>query len=215
MVQPVHVEATGTAVDSYDSATFEVKIRKVAETGPAAKEKTREVSALLHRAIAELKADGVKLDDRSIRVRFDVQKSTRWNGHEHVFEGYAAIYVLQLTLTEVNADLAKVHDKLTSIVGAEVDSPVFDMRDEKRHALQAKAFEAAADLAKNRFKSQARILGLNPEQFDIVSWAVRYAKPPVSFKGGALDEEDDEHLQLSAGLAKVTVTLTASFAKPQ
>lgn len=210
----IAVEGEGTATAPFDSATFEVSIKKTAASGPEAKEATREVSKVLQHTLKTLQIQGLPITDQDIRTRFDLHKASRWDAKlsAHVFDGYTANYVLQLTIRDFDY-IAKVHDALTSIMGAEVNSPVFEMHPDKREELRALAFDAAFSVANRRFKTQAAVIGLQADHFEVVSWSVRYSKPPVSFKTASLNDDDDGTLNLSGGMSKVSVSITVNFAK--
>lgn len=156
----------------YDFATFQVRIRGQENTGPAAKEKTRVISQAVFAALDSLRKKGVPFRDKELRTTFSVNQVTAYNNqtHRNEFQGYQAVNTIVVTTDAIDR-VGEIHDVLTSIVGAEVESPSLQLNPEHEQKLRDEGFAAAVDNAKSKFAMQCEVLGVKAEDYNLVRWS--------------------------------------------
>lgn len=210
----INVTGQGIAKAKFTSVGYSVTVNANGKTGPAAKKAAKPTIDKIRAVIAE-HAKTAELDTTRLTSDFHIQKvtefdhATRTNKHG----GYMATYSVSFTGKNIEA-ATTVHDALTSIDGAEADSPQF--RVEASSALEAKAFENAIKKAKQRFVDQCKALGLDPDDYTVASWTTREDQPhrgKMMALAADVGSSGDEPVQIEPGKAEFRVNVTISFAQ--
>lgn len=208
----ISVSGQGTAKAKFTSVGYSVSVNANGKTGPAAKKAAKPTIEKIRTVIAE-HAKSAELDTTRLTSDFHIQKvteydpATRTNKHG----GYLATYSVSFTGKNVEAATA-VHDVLTSIEGAEADSPQF--RVEASSTLEAKAFADAVAKAQKRFADQCKALSLDPSDYAVASWTTREDQPnrgKMMALAAEVGTAGDEPVQIEPGKAEFRVNVTVSF----
>jgi len=169
------------------------------------------------RLLAQVRERGVSFRDKELKTHFAINKRTVYNNatREQEFRGYVAGFIATITTDDISK-VGVIQDRLTSIIGAEVDSPKLHIKREKRQHIQDEALKAAFALAESRFKTQCETVSLDRDQFQLAEWSTNYEDrfsdrntggKFASLAGGAGDE---------AGIsfhATVKVTMLLTYAR--
>jgi len=221
----IRISGQGVAKSPYDFATFSATVRGFGTSGPEAKEKTREVSTRLFDALSTLREKGIAFRDGELRTSFDVQRNNSYNRetHENEFKGYRATF----TVTVISDDIEQVgniHDALTSVEGAEVDSPSLSLTPERREKLEQDAFGAAVEVVRSKFDAQCKAMGLEVDQFQMVNWGDNNGRGHHFEEAGGgkfaalakcADDAAGGALEFHAGMATVTSDIVISYVRKQ
>ena len=206
----ISISSDGTAIATFDGAEFNLEVKGAGKTGPRAKENTRAVMNKIYQAVQGLENEGASFDQDRTRSSLSVEMAYKRTSGGQVFDGYLARFKICL-YTEKMDKIAVIHDALTSIEGAEVQSPTFKLNDTQKNRLQDEAFVSAVALGKSRFEIQARALGFDPDDFEIDSWNTYYnATRGRSFKNCVIGDAN-ETVAVKAGKADVSITLTTEY----
>lgn len=212
--QTVSISAQGTAQAKFGSVQYSASVNTTGRSGPEAKQAAKPVIDKI-RAVIEKFAKEAEIDMARLKTNFSVTKATRYDQSvgRHVHEGYQSNYSISFTGKNV-AMGTKVHDALTSIDGAEADSPNFLV--DSTVALEREAFEDAVSKAKTRFAFQCRTLGENPDDYEVVTWQTGQDnghRGKVLAMAASLSADAESPVDLEPGKAEQGVTVTLTFAK--
>lgn len=214
------VSGQGSVVGEYDRIRFNLTITGTADTGAEAKAKLKEPLRKVDELLKKASDDGIELAKSQTVSPYSIRKEHRWSDTENrqEFSHYVANYQLGFVLLSVEAVTALM-DSLTEINGLEVASPQFLVSTEQRTKLEAKAQELAVEDARSKFQQQCKLLGKNPESFEVSEWSFENARRGntgyqascgagmESFKNSA------SRIVVSAGEATITAGATLSFAE--
>lgn len=216
------VNATGVAIADYDTALFTVTVEGRGKTGPKAKDAARTTINGLTACLAALEKEGVQIakDEMTTDLTVGEEKTYDRNSGQQKSAGYLATYSLQFKTESVDR-ASEIFDKLSSVEGAQVQSPDFRVKDIA--ALQKEALKDAKAKADRKFQDECEILGLDKSNYELVTYQARYdesesagARPmramaamasPESVGGGGPPPVD-----IKAGKATIRVTLTLTYA---
>ena len=213
----VSISAKGRVTSPYDFATFKATIRGIGDTGPAAKEKTRDVSRNLFDALKALRDRGIKFRDKELRTSFDVKLHHVYNAEKrsNEFRGYLATFTATITTDSIDK-VGEIHDALTSVSGVEASSPELQLHPEHLEELEHEAFAAAVKAVRSKLYAQCEALGLNSDSFKMQCWEENDHRNSFGAAGGgkfaALADEIGSPLEFHAGVATVTADVTLHFA---
>ena len=197
----INVSAKGAAETDFVSATFSVSVTTQGENGPAAKEKGRKaINAILEVISKNAKAAGI--DSQRLKTTFVVSTDRDNYGK---FVGYKAVYTNKFTCKNVRA-ATELHDELTSIHGVAADTPVFNIDDNEQ--VQEKAFADAVKKAQSKFENQCKCLGLDKNDFYVLSWSMQSEEPRGKTLGLI---EDSEKRTIGIEPGKATLETSVSF----
>ncbi len=241
-MQATTVAAQGEAKSDFNLAGFSVTLDATRDDVPAAKaDLKKKVDAL----VESLEAMKTKLDlkfvKNSVRASSNVQQQWEWElvkgKQQQVMKGYQATYSYSFQIDDLDK-VSKVYDTLTSLPEVRVSSPYYSLKNQEK--LNKKALKDAFQKVSDRFADECNVLGLNPADFEIVTWETSYSDSRRSDRvaagmkarratasvalamraddsiesaafGSAGDE--DSELELVAGQAQVTVNLEVGFAR--
>lgn len=210
----VTVSASGTAQTTFTSVKYSARVRTTGRSGPEAKENAKPVIQKIREVIAT-QAKSAGIDTARLQSDFAVTLNQR---HNHVtgqqeMNGYNATYTIAFTGTNVG-QATKLHDALTSIDGAEADSPQFCV-DKKDQMLENQAFEDAVSKVRTRFASQCQALGLKVADYELVTWSLGHDSGHRGGKMMAMAEAagGSGPVELEPGKAEHTVSITVTFAR--
>lgn len=209
-METISISSDGTAIATFDGAEFNLEVKGTGKTGPRAKANTRVVMNRIYQTVKGLENEGAIFDQDRTKSSLAVEMAYKRTPAGQVFDGYLARFKIAL-YTEKMDKISTIHDALTSIEDAEVQSPTFKLNDIQKNRLQFEAFKKAVTLGKDRFEMQARALGFDPDDFEIDSWVVYYnATRGRSFKNCVIGDAN-ESVAVKAGKADVSVTLTTEY----
>jgi uncharacterized protein YggE len=202
----IDVNVKGSAETTFTSATFKASVTKQGPTGPAAKELAIPVMESIKKAILS-HADKAAIDTTRLKTTFAVDVARDRHSGQPI--GYEAVYTITFTGKNVVAAPA-VHDALTSIEGVQAPTPIYNVNDDSTvHAL---AFADAVNKAKSKFRDQCEALGMNAEDFVVLSWNIRDEEPRgkmLSFTEGATAKP----VGLEPGKASLDMQVTFAFCR--
>lgn len=212
----VTVSGAGTANATFTKAKFSIRVRKIGRSGPEAKQNARPVIDQI-KAVIQAQAKEAGIDVTRLQTDFAVALNQRYNNAtgQHESSGYTATYTCAFSATAVDK-ATKLHDALTSIDGAEAESPQFCI--DKSAEIEDAAFKAAMDDAKRRFAAQCRAAGLDPNGFELATWSL--GSDP-GYRGGKMmamaaalsDEAGGGAVELEPGKAEQTTTVSVTFVR--
>lgn len=165
------VNVTGVAEADYDTAFFSIAIEGRAKTGAAAKDKARPVIDQVNACLASLEKEGIGFAKDKAKAEFEVAADMEYDGRRQKPVGYVATYTLRVS-TECVDQASKIHDKLSSVEGAQVASPSFKVKD--LEALHKEALKDAKAKADKRFTDECEILGIDQAECTLQSYQTRY-----------------------------------------
>lgn len=211
------ISVWGGADADYDTVAFSVTIDGRGETGPTAKAALKQPIADLEAVLQELKSGGVVFDEATRTSSLSVRPERVYDkdmGASKI-QGHLARY--QLILESPNVEFAsEIHDGLTSLKGAQVESPQFRVKDVA--TLQHAAFKDAVAKAKARFAEECAALGLSPKMYKVHSWTSDRDDSRRAGHGALRSladdsmNERDEPIAINSGKARITVRLSVAFA---
>ncbi len=223
--------ARGLAEAPYTIANFSLSLNAKGTTVPTAKERLKKQIEALNTSLEDMKKDlNLKFIKNSLRTSSSVQEDYEYKANKHELVGYVVTYNLAFQIDDLDR-VNEVYDVLTSLDKVRVANPTFGLKPSQREKLSRKALKNAFEKVTERFKSECEILGLNPNDFEIVAWeptyhdsqrgnnvagamrarhtsnavAASYALAPSADDGGEID--------LVAGLAEVVVNLEVGYAR--
>ena len=212
--------ATGIAQGKFDNVSFNILIEGRGNTGPEAKNQTREAVEALQTALNQLKSQGITFKDNEDRSTLRLSKEHRYDEEtgRNIFSGYLACYTLKVVSEDVEKT-SEIQDVLTSISGAEVASPQFGQEPTTRRSLQKIALSSAFEVIRERLAEECEVLGLNVNDFEIESYNVNYTQQrPNAYSNANFVAEDafeaaggGAPIEIKSGLADVGVTLNVSW----
>ena len=173
-MQATTVAARGLAETAYTVAGFNIVLSDKDLTVPAAKAKLKAKVEELHTVLDALRQklsfDYVK---NSVRVSSNVQEDYEYHDHKNRLVGYNVSYNLFFQVDDLNK-VNEIYDALTSLAQVKVSSPTFGLKPAQREKLNKKALKDAFAKVTERFKSECKVLNLNPDDFEISNWEVTY-----------------------------------------
>jgi uncharacterized protein YggE len=237
-MQATTVAAQGEAKTDFNLAGFSVYLSALEADVPTAKtELKKKVDALMESLDAMRTKLDLKFVKNSIRASSNVQQQWAWEkvkGKDtNVLKGYQATYSYSFQIDDLDK-VSKVYDTLTSLPEIRVGSPSYSLKNQDK--LNKKALKDAFQKVSDRFADECNILGLNPADFEIVTWETSYSDSRRSDRVAAgmkahrmsatvamAYSADDvvesaagggsSELELVAGQAQVTVNLEVGFAR--
>ncbi len=220
--QVTSITETGVAFAEYDIVTFTINIQGTGKTNVSAKENARPVIDAVNAVLDRFEASGVKFEKDS-RKTFPggTGPTTRYDNKnkKHVKTGRYANYTICASCLDVH-ETSEIYDALTEIDRANVQDADFKVRD--LAALHEDAVKDANAKVNASFASQCAILGLNPDNYKLLTWNVRknYSesagnRSAQAFAASARRVEDDapEPVEINPGKAQVEATLTIGYAE--
>lgn len=242
-MQATTVAAQGEAKTDFNLAGFSLSLTSLEETVPQAK---AELKKKFDELVSALDAMKTKLDvefvKNSIRSSSNVQPIHEWETvkgkNQQVFRGYRATYNYSFQIDDLEK-VSKIYDALTSLKEVSTSSPNYAIKDHTRERLNKKALKHAFEKVTERIETECGVLGLNPSDFEIVSWETSYSDSQRSdrvaastrrvgaaramFAAASMDSvesamggggsDEDNSLELVAGQAQVTVNLEVGYAR--
>lgn len=217
----IAISGTGIAYGTFDAASYSLSIKGKGKTGPKAKAATRMVQDTLYRTIESLKTKGITIVPGKTRSTLTIEKDYERNHTLRIFSGYTATFNLTFRSRDLNR-IGEIHDALTSIVGAEVESPKFIMDPTYKEKLRQNAFEQAVIQAKQRFIDQCKLFQINPEHYEITSWSTQTDRNTYNnFKGlsnfSPLETDEDFFIpsrpNVESGESRVKIDVTVQYNK--
>jgi len=168
------VAAYGLAEAPYTIANFSLSLHAKGKTVPVAKERLKEQIEGLNNSIEELKKKlNLKFVKHSLHTASSVQEDYEYKANKHEHVGYIVNYNLSFQIDDLDK-VNEVFDALTSLDKVRVGNPTFGLKPSQRERLGKKALKDASTKAAERFATECEVLGLNPNDFEIVSWEATY-----------------------------------------
>lgn len=239
-MQATTVAAQGEAKSDFNLAGFSVSLTATEADVPSAKvQLKKKVDALLESLEAMKTKLDLKFVKNSIRASSNVQQQWEWEKvkgkDQNVLKGYQASYSYSFQIDDLDK-VSKVYDTLTSLPEIRVGSPYYSLKNQEK--LNKKALKDAFQKVSDRFADECAVLGLDPADFEIVTWETSYsdsrrsdrvassmkarsarAAVAMSYSADIVESSamggggDDSELELVAGQAQVTVNLEVGFAR--
>lgn len=227
----VGVDAHGTATADYDRAMFSVTAEVVAPTMTAVKELLKKRAAAFKDVYHTIEKNlnhfhAVELDSATLSSSSTMGKHQVYNNKtsEYDHKGYKGVYTVSFEITTID-EASVVYDALTGLDGFDVQAPQFKLR--RQEQLKRQALVNAHERLIERFKLECTTMGVNFDDYRVVSWRVDYGQNNrgISPKGLASNYvaaaasipafDDGDHIEIQASKAVVTVYLTVTFAKKE
>jgi len=202
----IEVRAAGTADTVFRSTSFRASVNTKGATGPEAKDKAKERVDLIWGVVRDF-SERAGVDKDHIRTTFSVDADHQHTGSEYKFVGYKAMYTMSFTAKNVSEATA-LHDAITSIVGVESPTPVFNV--DESIEVHHKAFSDAFDKAKKMFSNQCASAGLSADSYEVVSWDIDEERQ-VSGKTLSASNSHQALSGVSMEPGKASFGLTVSF----
>jgi uncharacterized protein YggE len=217
------VSASGSISAEYDLVNVSFQIQATEKTSSAAKDALRETVNTVLAAIEYLQSrEGVTFNkDRTtsgIHVNVNrVMHENKWRN-----KGFIATYSYSCQSTSVDK-IGLIMEHLAGIDNVQISNPVFKLSNATQK--QEAALRVAADRTNARFVSQCRMLGKNPDDYEIIEWNVSYdesqvdAGPPATARAfsasplGGSSASNSNEIQIQSGKARITATLTVGFGR--
>lgn len=235
-MQATTVAAQGEAKCDYNLATFSLHLEATRPSVPTAKILLKKKVDELLASLEEMKKKlGLEFVKNSVVANSNVQEVHEWRANKQVSLGYQANYSYQFQIDDLDK-VSQVYDVLTSLPEVRVNSPYYSLK--SRDKINKKALKVAFEKVTERFETECKVLGLNPDDFEIATWEASYSDsrrsdrvagamrarvataalesaeydaPVACAAGGAA--EASEPLELVVGQASVTVNLEVGFAR--
>jgi uncharacterized protein YggE len=167
------VAAIGEAETPYNLATFSLSIFREGETQVEAKEKLSLAVEEFQKVLDSLEADlAIKIVKGSLVATPQIQPNYVWDANVRVIKGYHAYYNVRFDIANMNL-VSTIYDSLSVIEGISLNSPHFSLKNPDK--LNNKALSSAWKKVTERFASECKVLGLNPEDFIVASWETSYS----------------------------------------
>lgn len=234
-MQATTVAALGEAETNYNLAGFNVSLSSIGGTVPTAKAKLKiQVDALMKALEAMKEKLSLEFVKNSVRSNSNVQEKYEWVKNSNEFKGYEASYNYFFQIDQMDK-VSEVYDILTSLEEATISSPHYELKTKDRDKVNKKALKHAFEKVSERFETECKVFGLDPSDFEIVSWEASYsdsrrgsrvaaatrsaaARMNVQLEAAvALAASDggssSEPLELVVGLASVTVNLEVGYGR--
>lgn len=204
----VSVIGRATIETEFVSATFSVIVKQRESDGPSAKSKA---APIIEKILHTIREHGRIAEVDTSVIQTTLKTRTVHDRQTDAPNGYECIYTIKFTAKAV--DKATVlHDALTSIAGADADTPVFNLSNTED--IERRAFAEAVRDARTRFESQCQALGVDPKDYIVTSW-----KPDDRQEhhgktlGLARDDEGARPIGLSPGRALYELQVTVWFSR--
>ena len=142
--------------------------------------------------------------------------------HDWVDKGYKATYSVSFESTTPD-EASNIYDKLLNLEGFTISAPTFRLK--KQEGLKLEALKDAWLRLKQRFETECAVVGVDPTNYEILTWHVNYqqnqnvgaygskmvtmsaAASPM--EGGTRDEDDG---LIQASKALITVHMVVTYA---
>lgn len=216
------VEAKGTVKVDYDQAEFYLSFSEKAPMASAAKTKLKMNIDKFDAALAALKEKGLQIVEGSLKNSVYVNANRVWEHHRSVTKGYVGYYSIRFT-TENMEMVNEVYDTLCNlnINDMNLNTPQFKLKN--ADSVKKEALQKAWDRVKEMIQSECEVLGVNREALKVAGWEVGYngyaanrRSVARSYEGyavaAAAASSGEEAIDINAGQADVTVSLTVDFA---
>lgn len=215
------VAALGEAKSDFNLATFRLSLTSTKASVPEAKQDLKKKADALQSALDDMKKSlDLEFVKNSVVSSSNVRELREWEKNKDVFKGFQATYTYQFQIDDLDK-VSQVYDTLTSLPEISTSSPFYSLKSKEK--LNKKALKDAFEKVTDRFAVECGILGLKPEDFEIVTWEASYSDSHRSNVGRralrastsleSAVEMDGEPLELVAGQATVTVNLEVAFAR--
>lgn len=211
------VNAQGTASADYDRATFSLIATKQAKTAASAKAAVEQVVAKIRKAIETFEKAGLQIDRGTLRANYSSTPHYTYVKEKARIVGYQTSYSLAFTSPSLDM-VSDVQDQLTELKDVIVNDVEFGIKDTE--ALKLQALEDAHGRATARFEAECKVLGKDPDNYEIVSWNVHYndgagriVRHFANSVIAAAAESAPSEMAIESGKADVHVTLSVSYAE--
>lgn len=222
--------ARGLAESPYTVANFSLSLNAKGTTVPVAKERLKKQIEALTVSLEDMKKElGIKFIKNSLRTSSSTQEDYEYKSNKHELVGYIVTYSLSFQIDDIDR-VNEVYDVLTSLDKVRVSNPTFGLKPAQRERLGKKALKNAFEKVTDRFRSECEILGLNPNDFEIVAWEPTYhdsqrgynvagamrarsASNAVAASYSLESADSGGEIDLVAGLAEVVVNLEVGYAR--
>lgn len=216
------VDAHGIETARFDRAKFNVSVDAQGTSAPEAKAALAKLVVAFKAVYEKLKTiEGVKIDDSSYGTNSSVIAHQEYDRkkNEYKQKGFRAAFSASFDL--MTPDLAsEVYDALTEMEAFQVTTPEFHLKHQE--ALKLKALQNAHSRLIERFNTECKIMGVDPDAYKVVNWRVNYGNgTPVramSSYGNAKGVDmaiaasaAGPDIDIEAPLAIVTVSLTVNY----
>lgn len=167
------VAATGEADAPYNLATFTLVLMREGETQIEAKEKITTLAEEFYAILDDLENNlGVKIVKDSLTANPSSQLNQVWENGVRVVKGHNSYYHITFQVSTLDK-VSLVYDKLSNLDGIQMSSPHFSLKNSDK--LNGKALAKAWLKVTARFAEECKVLGLNPEDFQVASWETSYS----------------------------------------
>lgn len=211
------VQAIGLVKTDFDWVAFSITIRGHGSNSPEAKKDARPHVDAIQKTVEQLKKEhGVTIDPESFRLSFSVDPKVNYDRGQQTHDGYVATYDISFR----TADLDKasiIMDLLTEVEKAQVDAPNF--HHDNPESVYADAVQNARRNAERKFAEECNALGLSSDDFELVCWNIHegarggmHGKAQAIATAAMTVEAAPEPVELEAGKAEISVTLSMSYA---
>ena len=202
----ISIKGTGRVAAEFTSVSYKLQINGEGTTGPEAKEKARPVMDKV-KALAQEWAERAGINRERIETSFSVSERQALNADRtaHVFAGYRATFSMKFEGSNVAA-ATDFHDALTSVDGAQVSTPVFNVKGSVE--VEERAFAAAVTNARDRFAKQCKALELTPDHYEIATWRIEEVQRHA---GKTLMLTEDALAKLTPGNTEYSVDVVVTF----
>ena len=216
------VAAMGEAKCDFNLATFRLSLVATKPSVPEAKQDLKKKADALQLALDDMKKSlDLEFVKNSVISTSNVRELHEWEKNKDVFKGFQASYSYQFQIDDLDK-VSQVYDTLTSLPEISTSSPSYGLKSKEK--LNKKALKDAFEKVTDRFEVECGILGLKPEDFEVLTWEASYSDSQRSNMGRralrasaasfeSAVEMDGEPLELVAGQATVSVNLEVAFAR--
>lgn len=213
------VSATGHAETAFKSVSFNVSTVSSDKDNASARAKADQVLNTVMAAIKELNKRSAEIDMKRLKCNYDTQPWMEYDQKAREQKHLGYVVTGRVTCSTERVDAATViMDALTKIEGATVQRPVFSA-DDTAEARSA-AFMAAYNRAFEDFNLQCAVLGVDPDDYEIV----RYSPTAETMRPGgdgafigsvsvSADAPMAAPAEIKAGRAETTAYVQLTYAK--
>lgn len=221
MSDRVRIFTTVSAVGRHETAFKSVQFRLTTESvGPDTADARAQADAVIAKvieAVQKLNADGAGIDLPGLVCTYAQNPHHVYNHNtrQNVPNGYRVIGTIRCSTDRIDAVTA-IQDALSKIDGASVQAPQFFIDDSPQ--ARALAFKDAHARATQDFALQCAVLGVDPNDFEIVSYS---PTQDMSHLGGAETASlgprsaavDGGPAEIRPGGAEITAFISLTYAR--
>lgn len=208
----------GAVYTKFDRAAIIVQAEGQGETSKKAKEDVEPTIEAILSTIRGFEEQGLKIEKDSLKTHFRPEKATRYEDRRQVTY-FRAPYMAVFT----TADLDRVDEIIDAFSDLEKAVPEVEFKVSNMEHFERLAEKNAFEVLQERLKRQCETVGI-PGTLMIASFTFvngdggphhgRQIVPTAALmhQEGGGQEDDSSPIEINPGLAKISVTLTASFA---